>query len=451
MAINRALLFLFCFLAIANTEATFKKYPPLGRSSFPKDFVFGAGSAAYQYEGGAFIDGKADSIWDTFTHQHPEGKVSGGVNALGVKYYNNLINEILAKGMIPYVTIFHWDLPQALEDEYEGFRNKKIVDDFLDYAEFLFKTFGDRVKHWFTLNEPYTYSYYGYGTGTMPPGRCSNYIGTCAAGDSSTEPYIVTHHLILAHGATPYQRGQIGVALVTAWIVPSTLTSKSERAAQRALDFMVGWFLHPMTYGDYPMTVQALAGKRVPKFTAEETVMLQKSYDFLGVNYYTAFFASNVLFYNNVNISVTTDNHANLTSVKDNGVAIGQATALNWLYVYPKGIEDLMLYLKDNYGNPPIYITENGIAEANNDKLPVQEALKDNDRIEYLYSHLFYLSKAIKAGVNVKGYFVWSFMDDFEWDAGFTIRFGMYYIDYKNGLKRYPKYSAYWYKKFLQT
>ncbi|PSS24494.1 Beta-glucosidase, partial [Actinidia chinensis var. chinensis] len=367
MAINRALLFLFCFLAIANTEATFKKCPPLGRSSFPKDFVFGAGSAAYQYEGGAFIDGKGDSIWDTFTHQHPEkiadhsngditndmyyrykgdvalmkisgldgfrfsiswsrvlpkGKVSGGVNALGVKYYNNLINEILAKGMVPYVTIFHWDLPQVLEDEYEGFRNKKIVDDFLDYAEFLFKTFGDRVKHWFTLNEPYTYSYYGYGTGTMPPGRCSNYIGTCAAGDSSTEPYIVTHHLIIAHGATvklyrekykPYQRGQIGVALVTAWIVPSTLTSISERAAQRALDFMVGWFLHPMTYGDYPMTVQALAGKRVPKFTAEETAMLQKSYDFLGVNYYTAFFASNVMFYNNVNISVTTDNHANLT------------------------------------------------------------------------------------------------------------------------------------------
>ncbi|MGI4329165.1 family 1 glycosylhydrolase, partial [Klebsiella pneumoniae] len=237
----------------------------------------------------------------------------------------------------------------------------------------------------------------------------------------------------------------------TAWIVPSTLTSKSERAAQRALDFMVGWFLHPMTYGDYPTTVQALVGKRVPKFTVEETAMLQKSYDFLGVNYYTAFFASNVMFYNNVNISVTTDNHANLTSVKDNGVAIGQETALNWLYVYPKGIEDLMLYLKDNYGNPPIYITENGIAEANNDKLPVREALKDNDRIEYLYSHLFYLSKAIKAGVNVKGYFMWSFLDDFEWDAGFTIRFGMYYIDYKNGLKRYPKYSAYWYKKFLQT
>ncbi|PSS10019.1 Beta-glucosidase [Actinidia chinensis var. chinensis] len=505
MAINRALLILFCFLAISNTEATSKKYPPLGRSSFPKDFVFGAGSAAYQFEGGAFIDGKGDSIWDTFTHQHPEkiadrsngtiaddmyhrykgdvalmkttgldgfrfsiswsrvlpkGRVSGGVNALGVKYYNNLINEILANGMVPYVTIFHWDLPQALEDEYTGFRNKKIVDDFRDYAEFLFKTFGDRVKHWFTLNEPYTYSYFGYGTGTMAPGRCSNYVGTCTEGDSSTEPYIVTHHLILAHGAAvklyrekykPYQRGQIGVTLVTAWFVPTTATTTSERAARRALDFMFGWFLHPMTYGDYPMTLRALAGNRVPKFTAEETAMLQKSYDFLGVNYYTAFFASNVMFSNSINISMTTDNHANLTSVKDDGVAIGQSTALNWLYVYPKGMEDLMLYLKDNYGNPPIYITENGIAEANNDKLPVKEALKDNDRIEYLYSHLLYLSKAIKAGVNVKGYFMWAFMDDFEWDAGFTVRFGMYYIDYKDGLKRYPKYSAYWYKKFLQT
>ncbi|GFY92139.1 beta glucosidase 15 [Actinidia rufa] len=451
MAVNVSLLLLFCLIAIANTEAASKKNPPLGRSNFPKGFVFGAGSAAYQFEGGAFIDGKGDSVWDTFTHQHPEGKVSGGVNPLGVKYYNNLINEILAKGMVPYVTIFHWDLPQALEDEYGGFRSDKIVDDFRNYAEFLFKIFGDRVKHWFTLNEPYTYSYFGYGTGTMAPGRCSNYIGNCTAGDSSTEPYIVTHHLILAHGAAAYQRGEIGVTLVTAWFVPTTMTTTSERAARRALDFMFGWFLHPMTYGDYPKTIRAFAGNRLPKFTPEQSAMLQKSYDFLGVNYYTAFFASNAMFSNSVNVSMTTDNHANLTSVKDDGVAIGQATVLSWLYVYPKGIRALMLYLKDNYENPPIYITENGIAEAANDKLPVQEALKDKDRIEYLYGHLLYLSKAINEGVNVKGYFMWSFMDDFEWDAGFTVRFGMYYIDYKNGLRRYPKYSAYWYKKFLQT
>ncbi|GFZ02764.1 thioglucoside glucohydrolase 1 [Actinidia rufa] len=411
MAINRGLLFLFCLLALATTKAASQKAPPLGRSNFPKDFVFGAGSAAYQFEGGAFIDGKGDSIWDTFTHEHPEGRVSGGVNPLGVKYYNNLIDEIMANGMVPYVTIFHWDLPQVLEDEYGGFRNKKIVDDFRDYAEFLFQTFGDRVKHWFTLNEPYTYSYFGYGTGTMAPGRCSNYIGNCTAGDSATEPYIVTHHLILSHGAAvklyrekykPSQKGEIGVTLVTAWFVPTTLTTASERAARRALDFMFG--------------------------------------------------------------CMTTDNHANLTCKLKTCSLINlsllcahkpvfsfAATALNWLYVYPKGIRALMLYLRDNYGNPPIYITENGIAEANNSTLPVKEALKDKDRIEYLYGHLFYLSKAIEEGANVKGYFMWAFMDDFEWDAGFSVRFGLYYIDYSDGLKRYPKYSAYWYKKFLQT
>ncbi|GFY92114.1 beta glucosidase 43 [Actinidia rufa] len=274
----------------------------------------------------------------------------------------------------------------------------------------------------------------------MAPGRCSNYIGNCTAGDSSTEPYIVTHHLILSHGAAvklyrekykPSQKGEIGVTLVTAWFVPTTLTAVSERAARRALDFMFGWFLHPMTYGEYPKTIRAFAGNRLPTFMAEETAILQKSYDFLGVNYYTAFFAGNVMFSNSVNVSMTTDNHANLTSVKDDGVAIGQA-----VLSFPLSL---------------CYTFIHKYCGANNSTLPVEEALKDKDRIEYLYGHLLYLSKAIKEGANVKGYFMWSFMDDFEWDAGFSVRFGIYYIDYSDGLKRYPKYSAYWYKKFLQT
>ncbi|PSS10022.1 Beta-glucosidase, partial [Actinidia chinensis var. chinensis] len=381
----------------------------------------------------------------------PKGKLSGGVNPLGVKYYNNLINEILAKGMVPYVTLFHWDLPQALEDEYGGFRSDKIVDDYRDYAEFCFKTFGDRVKHWFTLNEPFTFSINGYATGSMAPGRCSNYVGNCTSGNSGTEPYIVAHHLILSHAVAPYQRGQIGVTLVTHWFVPLTMTDASEKAARRAIDFMFGWFIHPMTYGDYPKTMRSLVGKRLPKFTPEQSAMLHKSYDFLGVNYYTSNFATNLMSSNNVNVSWITDHRASLTTVKDDGVSIGQPTALSWLYIYPRGIQALMVYIKDNYGNPPIYITENGLAEGNNSTLSVQEALKDKIRIEYHYGHLLYLLKAIKEGVNLKGYFLWSFFDDFEWDAGFTVRFGAYFIDYKDGLKRYPKYSAYWYKKFLQT
>ncbi|KAA8520277.1 hypothetical protein F0562_014533 [Nyssa sinensis] len=474
MAIRGPLL--FCFLALASTVGASNRFAPLNRSSFPAGFVFGAGSAAYQSEGAAFIDGKGPSIWDTFTHQHPEKIADHSTGDVAEDVYHRYKEDIVLMKKIgldafrfsiswsrvlpnlqPYVTLFHWDLPQALEDEYGGFLSPKIVDDYRDYVDFCFKTFGDRIKHWFTLNEPYTFSLNGYATGTMAPGRCSNYIGNCTSGNSATEPYIVAHHLILSHAAgvklyrekyKPYQNGQIGVTLVTNWFVPISLSAISQRAARRAIDFMFGWFLHPMTYGDYPKNMRALVGNRLPKFTEEESMMLQKSYDFLGVNYYTSNYASNAMVSNSMNLSMTTDNQANLTSVR-NGVPIGQPTALNWLYVYPKGIRALVLYIKERYGNPSIYITENGIAEANNSTLPIKQALKDKLRILYHYGHLTFLSRAIKEGADVKGYFIWSFLDDFEWDAGYSVRFGINYIDFKDNLKRYFKNSAFWFMKFL--
>ncbi|KAL2968476.1 hypothetical protein AAZX31_15G030700 [Glycine max] len=219
----------------------------LNRTSFPKGFIFGAGSASYQYEGGANEGGKGPSIWDTFTHKYPDkivdrsngdvandqyhhykedvgimkymnldayrfsiswsrilpkGKLNGGINQEGVKYYNNLINELIANGLQPFVTLFHWDLPQALEDEYGGFLNPRIINDFQDYAELCFKEFGDRVKYWVTLNQPYTYSTGGYANGVKAPGRCSKWLNPkCTAGDSGTEPYLVSHHQLLAHAA----------------------------------------------------------------------------------------------------------------------------------------------------------------------------------------------------------------------------------------------------------
>ncbi|XP_047321867.1 vicianin hydrolase-like [Impatiens glandulifera] len=498
--------FLSIFLAtffIINSEAVNQTRPPFNRKSFPTGFVFGAGSAAYQYEGAAFIDGKGKSIWDTFTHQHPEkivdnsngdvaidmynrykedinrmvdtgldafrfsiawsrvlpkGKVSGGVNPIGVNYYNNLINGILAKGLVPYVTLFHWDLPQALEDEYGGFLSDNIVNDYRDYADFCFKTFGDRVKHWFTLNEPLTYCLNGYTTGTHAPGRCSNYIGNCTSGNSATEPYIVAYHLILSHASAvkvyrekykTYQKGEIGVTLVTHFFNPLTNTASDERAARRALDFWFGWFLHPMTYGDYPEEMKTIIGNRLPRFTAEQSKLLIKSYDFLGVNYYSTYYASNVLTVKRTNLSMSTDNQANISPLK-NGVPIGPATDLNWLYIYPKGIYSLMIHIKEHYGNPPIYITENGVATGRNDSLPIKEVLNDNIRIMYHYNHLKYLEKSIQEGANVKGYFMWTFIDDYEWDGGFAYRFGLYFVDYKNGLKRIPKKSAFWYKNFIK-
>ncbi|XP_010265851.1 PREDICTED: beta-glucosidase 12-like isoform X1 [Nelumbo nucifera] len=485
--------------ALSNDSST-----SLNRYSFPAGFVFGAASASYQFEGAAKQGGKGPSIWDTFTHKYPgkiadrsngdvaidfyhrykgdvgimkemgldafrfsiswprilpHGKLSGGVNREGIRFYNNLIDELLSHGLQPYVTLFHWDLPQALEDEYGGFLNTKIVDDFRDYAEICFREFGDRVKSWITFNEPWTFSNGGYSMDTLAPGRCSPWVSlSCTGGNSGTEPYLVAHNQLLAHAAAvkaykdkyqASQEGKIGITLVSHWFVPYSNDKASIQAAQRAIDFMFGWLLHPLTYGDYPESMRSLVGKRLPKLTPEQSMAVKGSFDFLGLNYYTANYAANVLSFNSVNISYNTDSHVNLSTTRK-GALIGKQAGSSWLFVYPRGIHDLLLYVKKQYKDPVIYITENGVSEKDDSSLTLKEALVDNLRIEYYQSHLSFVQKAIKKGVNVKGYFARSLMDNFEWSDGYSVRFGINYIDYKNGLKRYPKHSAYWFKKFLQ-
>ncbi|KAB1209600.1 Beta-glucosidase 12 [Morella rubra] len=395
----------------------------------------------------------------SWTRVLPKGKLSGGVNKEGINYYNNLINELLAKGITPFVTIFHWDLPQTLEDKYGGFLSPHIVNDFRDYAELCFKEFGDRVKHWITLNEPYTFSYGGYATGTLAPGRCSSWQNlNCTGGDSATEPYIVSHYQILAHAAAvelykqkyqAAQKGVIGISLVCPWMVPYSNAKHNRNAALRSLDFMLGSFLDPLTFGDYPHSMRSLVGNRLPKFTKEESKMVKGSFDFIGLNYYTALYAAYAPHINSGNKSYLTDALVNQTTER-NGILIGPAAASVWLHVYPKGIRDLLLYTKEKYHNPKIYITENGIDELNNATLSLKEALIDTQRIKYYHSHLWYLRSAMKDGVNVKGYFAWSLLDNFEWSTGYTVRFGINYVDYKNGLKRHPKLSAHWFKNFLK-
>ncbi|KAL6341213.1 hypothetical protein AAG906_032330 [Vitis piasezkii] len=461
----------------------------LNRSSFPEGFIFGTASASYQYEGAAYEDGRGPSIWDTYTHKYPgylislqnqpymmssllfflkikdgsngsiedvgimkgmnldayrfsiswsrilpNGKLSGGVNKKGIDYYNNLINELLANGIQPFVTIFHWDLPQALEDEYGGFLSPHSVDDFRDYAELCFKEFGDRVKHWITLNEPWSYTMGGYVQGIFPTARCSAWQGlNCTGGDSGTEPYLVSHHLLLAHAAAvhvykqkyqAYQKGKIGITLVAPWFVPFSNATHHQNAAKRALDFMFGWFMDPLTNGDYPHSMRSLVGSRLPKFSKEQAMMVKGSYDFLGLNYYTANYAAYA------------------------------PTLLDWLYIYPSGIEkfcctqrrSIMLHLF-TLRRMVINLMNFGIDEVNNSTLSLKEALVDNLRIYYYYHHLSHLEED---GVNVKGYFAWSLLDNFEWNSGYTVRFGINFVDYKDGLKRYPKLSATWFKNFLK-
>ncbi|XP_042489592.1 beta-glucosidase 12-like isoform X2 [Macadamia integrifolia] len=245
------------------------------------------------------------------------------------------------------------------------------------------------------------------------------------------------------------QKGKIGITVVSHWMVPYSKEVSNYVAAQRALDFMFGWFMQPLTYGRYPKSMRSLLGNRLPEFVKEQSAMVKGSFDFLGLNYYTANYAANSLYSNSVNQSYFTDFHTNLMGVR-NGVPIGPKSGSDWLYMYPQGIWELLLLTKKRFNNPLIYITENGMSEVNNGTLPLEEALMDNMRVEYHRRHLIFIRKAIEEGVDVRGYFAWSLLDNFEWGEGYTVRFGINYVDYKNGLKRYPKHSAIWFKKFLQ-
>ncbi|CAI0412788.1 unnamed protein product [Linum tenue] len=479
--------------------------PPANRSSFPAGFLFGSASASYQVEGAVAEGGKGPTNWDVYTAKYPEriadrsngnvavdgyhrykediaimkslgfnsyrfsiswarilpnGTIGGGVNKEGITYYNNFINELLANGIKPFVTIFHFDLPEALEKQYAGFLSRKIVKDFVAYADLCFKHFGDRVQHWVTINEPLSLALFGYAQGTLAPGRCSKWMNlNCTGGDSATEPYIVGHHLLLSHAATvklyrekylATQKGKIGTAQVIQWLLPLSDSKKDHEARQRRIDFTLGWFQDPLATGDYPPSMRANVGKRLPRFSKEEAKMLKGSADFVGLNYYTSYYVFNDPPPSNALKSATTDSHTNFSPTKNN-VDIGPKAGIIWQYIYPKGIRDVVLYATKKYNNTPIYITENGMGEVNNDTLSIKEALNDTLRVFFYREHIAYLNSAIKDGANVKGHFAWSIMDNFEWAEGYTIRFGINFVDYKNGLKRYPKQSAVWYRNFFKN
>ncbi|GAB2232676.1 hypothetical protein Drorol1_Dr00011722 [Drosera rotundifolia] len=503
MAMNFAI-----FVCILLAISSFSMYIADGAGSlsskdFPDGFIFGAASASYEIEGAWNEDGKGPSIWDIFTHQHPEkiadetngdvaddfyhrfkddvklmkeigldsfrfsiswsrilphGNLSSGVNPSGIKFYNDLIDELLANGIQPFVTLFHWDTPEALDAAYGSFLSPKIVDDYRDYVDVCFKEFGDRVKHWATMNEPNIFALTGYTLGINAPGRCSSYLGDCTAGDSATEPYLVVHHMLLCHAAgvelykrkyQAEQKGIIGPTVATTWYVPINGTSATLKATERAKDFMFGWFIEPITYGHYPKTMRSIVGSRLPKFTKAQSEMLKGSFDFLGINSYTSNYSADDVSNNSVNLSYTTDSLVTTTTEKD-GIPIGLLTQISTVNFYPKGFHDLVLYLKRKYRNPTIIVCENGQGDVKNSSSFTFEPIKnDTLRIKYLSSHLEYLYKSIKDGGNVIGYFVWSFLDDFEWNSGFTEKYGLTYVDYTNGLKRTFKQSAIWYKNFL--
>ncbi|KAL2503263.1 Beta-glucosidase 17 [Forsythia ovata] len=489
------------------------------RSDFPKDFMFGSATSAYQVEGAWNAGGKGMSNWDSFTQRKPGkiadgsngcvaidqynqlkedvalikklgldsyrfsiawtrilpgGRLCGGINKEGIKYYNDLIDLLLAAGIEPCATIFHWDVPQCLEEEYGGFLSPRVVNDFCEFAEFCFWEFGDRVKHWITLNEPWTFTIHGYVLGIFPPGRGatsaepikafphhrykSEIPFICPDGNPGTEPYIVAHYLILSHAAAvniyrksyqTIQGGKIGVTNVTKWFEPLHDTTDDKEAASRAVDFMLGWFVAPVVTGDYPPVMRKLVGDRLPPFTPEQAKLVKGSYDFLGLNYYTTNYASNSPMKPGRKVSYETDQDVTITTERD-GVPIGPRGGSDWMYIVPHGIYELLVHAKETYNNPLIYITENGVDELNNKAHTVSEARFDMMRINYHQDHLLYIKKAMDKGVDVKAYYIWSMFDNYEWAEGYTVRFGIFYVDFVNGrLTRFPKDSAIWFMNFL--
>ncbi|KAJ6411331.1 hypothetical protein OIU84_007986 [Salix udensis] len=433
------------------------------RQGFPKGFVFGTATSAYQVEGMADKDGRGPSIWDAFVkipgivaNNATGGSVSGPVSPLqdgagkvnwkGVAYYNRLIDYMIEKGITPYANLYHYDLPLALEKKYNGL---------LSHLTSVFKTFGDRVKNWMTFNEPRVVAALGYDNGFFAPGRCSKAFGNCTVGNSATEPYIAAHHLILSHAAAVQryrekyqekQKGRIGILLDFVYYEPLTGSKADKLAAQRARDFHVGWFIHPIVYGEYPKTMQTIVGSRLPKFTEEEVKMVKGSMDFVGINHYTTYYMYDPHQSKPKNLGYQQDWNAGF-AYKKKGVEIGPRANSYWLYNVPWGMYKAVMYIKEHYGNPTIILSENGMDDPGN--ITRSQALQDTTRIGYYRAYLSQLKKAADDGANLAGYFAWSLLDNFEWRLGYTSRFGIVYVDYTN-LKRYPKMSANWFKHLLE-
>ncbi|GCB24274.1 beta-glucosidase 1B [Aspergillus awamori] len=463
-------------------------------STLPPDFLWGFATASYQIEGAVTEDGRGPSIWDTFCKI--PGKIAGGangdvacdsyhrtaediallkecgaqayrfsiswsriiplggrndpINDKGVQHYVKFVDDLLAAGITPLVTLFHWDLPDALDKRYGGLLNKEeFVADFANYARVMFRALGSKVKHWITFNEPWCSSVLGYNVGQFAPGRTSD-RSKSAEGDSSRECWIVGHNILVAHGAAVkiYREefksrdgGEIGITLNGDWAEPWDPENPADiEACDRKIEFAISWFADPIYHGRYPDSMIKQLGDRLPSWTAEDITLVHGSNDFYGMNHYCANYIKA-----KTGEADPNDTAGNLEILLKNkkGEFIGPETQSAWLRPYALGFRKLLKWLSDRYGQPKIYVTENGTSLKGENDLPVEELLKDEFRTQYFRDYIAAMADAYTLdGVNVRAYMAWSLMDNFEWAEGYETRFGSTYVDYEHGQKRIPKDSA---------
>jgi beta-glucosidase len=436
---------------------------------FPKGFVWGAATASYQIEGAWDEDGKGESIWDRFSHtpgkvycgdtgdlacdhfhRWPEdlalmkeiGLIAyrfstawprilpagrGQVNQAGLDFYSRLVDGLLEAEIEPYLTLYHWDLPQQLQDQ-GGWPARMVVDAFCEYTDVLSRALGDRVKYWTTLNEPFVSAFVGYEEGRHAPGHSDLH-----------EALAASHHLLLAHGqAVPVIRAnvpgaQVGITLNFSPQVPASPSVADRDAANWADGHINRWFLDPLVGRGYPGDMVKGLGDEMDFVQPGDLETISTPIDFLGVNYYTRNIARSKVVSEKENAPVTV--HPN-----------DEHTEMGW-EVYPDGLYNILGRLHFEYGFPAIYITENGAAYK--DQVGPDGLVDDPARLSYIKRHLEKVCQAIDIGVPVKGYFAWSLMDNFEWAFGYSKRFGLIYVDFETQ-ERILKSSAKWYGQVIR-
>jgi beta-glucosidase len=440
---------------------------------FPPDFVWGAATSAYQIEGSPLADGAGPSIWHQFTHSN--GKIEGGGNGdvacdhyhrfaedvrlmsdlglqsyrfstawsrvlpegtgspnpRGLDFYSRLVDTLLERSIAPSVTLYHWDLPAALEQR-GGWGHVDAPKWFAEYARLMFRTLGDRVPMWATLNEPWVTMDNGYVAGNHAPGR-----------RDWAEAAKVSQNLLRAHAAavavyrTEWQQ-QIGLVVNLVPIYPATDLAADRAAARRMDAYLNRQFLDPTLLGEFPEEMSEMFGEDWPSMSDDELAQLRQPIDFVGINYYLRLIVRDA----SSDAPAATPPRAAIVPPED-----GRRTALGW-EIYPRGLTEILQWVRSRYGEVPLYITENGAAFDDNSLK--NDGVNDVERVEYLKEHLQAAGQALRAGVKLRGYFVWSLLDNFEWHHGYSKRFGIVRVDYPTQ-RRTLKASARFYAEAIRS